>query len=146
MLILSNFAERLDELLFDNKFSVSDLSKKLNLDTSTIYKYLNAKKLPSVETAIKLANLFNCSIEYLLAKTEAHQEQVFYNPPLFCEHLKFLLNHFNKTQYNLVKYGKFSQSALQHWLKGTFIPSLDNIEKLARFFDCSMDFILGREK
>lgn len=145
MIILSNFAERLEELMFEKNMSVSDMAKALKSDASTIYKYLNAKKLPSTHTAVKLANIFDCSVDYLLGRTEKNYKQTFHEPPPFCERLNFLLTHFKTTQYKLYTYGNFPQSAVQNWLKGTFSPTLDNAVKLAEYFDCSTDFILGRE-
>lgn len=146
MVILSNFVERLEDLMFENNFSADDVSKKISLDCSTIYKYLNGKKLPSVETAIKLANLFNCSIEYLLGRTEQNHAQTFHEPPPFSQQLKFLLEYFKKSQYNLYTYGNFPQSAIQNWMKGKYTPTLDNIVKLAEYLDCTVDFVLGRER
>ncbi len=145
MNLLINFSQRLDELMFDSQLSAKELSEKIELDTSTLYKYLHAKKAPSLQTAIKLADLFHCSVDYLLGLTNTTPGSFLPCPP-FAERLKFLLEHFHCTQYRLYTYGDVPPSAVPNWLHGKYTPSLDNVVKMAKFFDCSVDFVLGREK
>ena len=37
-----------------------------------------------------------------------------------------------------------SWSILYGWLKDRTYPSMDNLVKVAAYFDCSIDFLLGR--
>lgn len=145
MNFLTNFAERLKELMDEKDLSVNDISEKINLDDSTIYKYLNCKKFPSVETAIKLAETFQCSVEYLLGRTDNGNERKLKKRPPFTKQLKFLLEHFEKTKYALYTYGKVRQFAVQNWAKGIYEPNLDSVIKMADYFECTVDFVLGIE-
>lgn len=145
MIIMSNFVERLDELMFDNQLTVKMLTKEINIQRATINRYLSGEVLPSLQTAVKLADLFHCSVDYLLGLTNTTPDSFLPCPP-FAERLKFLLEHFHCTQYRLYTYGDFPPSAVPNWLHGKYTPSLDNVVKIAKFFDRSVDFILGREK
>ena len=145
MSLFVNFSERLDELMFDNQLTVKMLTKEINIQRATINRYLSGEVLPSLQTAVKLADLFHCSVDYLLGLTNTTPDSFLPCPP-FAERLKFLLEHFHCTQYRLYTYGDFPPSAIPNWLHGKYTPSLDNVVKMAKFFDCSVDFVLGREK
>ena len=63
MIIMSNFVERLEELMFDNQLTVKMLTKEINIQRATINRYLSGEVLPSLQTAVKLADLFHCSVD-----------------------------------------------------------------------------------
>ena len=146
MIILSNFVERFEELKFDAQLSIATLSEKLRVSKATVYRYAQGKLLPSLKVAVQLANIFNCSVDYLLGVRNANDITSFKVCPPFCEQFQFLLKHYDISIYQLARKAEMNESTLFFWKWGTHEPTLDNIEKLARFFDCSMDFILGREK
>ncbi len=144
--ILTSFSERLNELMFDKGYTTKTLHEETGIPISVINKYRQRKVAPSAETAVQLADLFACSVEYLLGRKEENHPQTFYACPPFGERLRFLLAHDHCSQYKLCKETKISASVLHYWLNGTHTPNLDNLIKLAKFFDCSVDFVLGREK
>lgn len=47
------------------KMSVEDLAKQIGVTRKTIYNWENAGNIP-MSALIKMADLFNCSIDYLL--------------------------------------------------------------------------------
>ena len=47
------------------------IAEKVGCDTSSITKYCNGDRYPKTDIIIKLAELFNCSTDYLLGVTEA---------------------------------------------------------------------------
>lgn len=50
-------------------YTQQDLANKLNSSKSVIGLYENETRKPSLEVLIKLSEVFNCSIDYLLGKT-----------------------------------------------------------------------------
>lgn len=52
------------------KFTQQDLADKIDGAKSTIAMYENEQRKPSLEVLIKLSNIFNVSIDYLLGKTD----------------------------------------------------------------------------
>lgn len=50
-----------------------DLADKLNCSKSVIGLYESETRKPSLEVLIKLSNIFNCSIDYLLGKTDVRK-------------------------------------------------------------------------
>lgn len=50
-------------------YTQQDLANKLNSSKSVIGLYENETRKPSLEILLKLSEVFNCSIDYLLGKT-----------------------------------------------------------------------------
>ena len=55
-----------------------------------------------------------------------------------------MLEKTQTSQYAFIKRSGISWGVCYHWLTGTSAPSMDNLVRLARFFDCSVDELLGR--
>lgn len=63
--LTDGFAERLCDLMQENKTCADALAQELNLSSSAIYKWLRKASLPEFENAIALADFFDCSLDYL---------------------------------------------------------------------------------
>lgn len=55
-----------------NEFNISqeELAQKLNLSKGIISLYENGERKPSLDVLIKLSEIFDCSIDYLLGKSD----------------------------------------------------------------------------
>lgn len=145
MINLSQFAERLNELMFDNNKTATDIATAISIHKSAIYRYLRAERIPEIDIIIKIADLFACSIDFLLGFTDQNYTTKIVICPPFSKRLAFLLEHFSITKYKLVKQTKIPESIIYSWQSGKSRPNLESITKLANYFDCSIDYILGRE-
>lgn len=137
--------ERLKDLLFESKMSAEELSKLINIEQSTIYKWWTNNSIPNLDNLIKLANVFECSIDYLIGKSnEIYKVK---SKPLldFNIQLKLLIEKHNTTMYNICKTKNISKSVFRNWLSGKSQPLIDSIIKLSDYFDCSIDYLVGRE-
>lgn len=61
---------RIKKLREEFGYTQQDLANKINGAKSTVAMYENETRKPSMEVLIKLSNLLNCSIDYLLCKTD----------------------------------------------------------------------------
>ena len=61
---------RIKQLREENNWTQLELSKKMNCAMSSIAMYENGSRKPSLEVLIKLSSIFNCSIDYLLGKSD----------------------------------------------------------------------------
>ena len=61
-----NFATRLSELREDSDMKQSELAERLNLKPSAISKYETGLTQPSISSIIKIVDIFNVSVDYLL--------------------------------------------------------------------------------
>ena len=54
--ILSNFAESISDLIFDQKLTLEQFADKVGINVSEIYRYKRKERLPSTSNLIKIAN------------------------------------------------------------------------------------------
>ena len=142
--IISNFAENLNDLLIEHNLNSKDFGEIIGVGNSTITRYINKDRFPTVEYLVKIADYFQCSTDYLLGLEDEIYSKTFLHCPPFAERLAFLLKYFNCSAYNLYHNKGVSKSAYYKWKNSERLPSLENVIKLAQIFDCSVDFIIGR--
>ena len=92
------FAEKLKILRIENNLSQVDLAKKVDLSKNSINAYEKGRAEASIETLIKFADIFNCSIDYLVGREDDFGVvQILNNEPSPLTSLeKELLNYFSK--------------------------------------------------
>lgn len=144
MIIMSDFVERLKELLLERETSVKEVTEAVKIDRTTFYKYLEAIKLPSLKTAVLLSDYFACSLDYLLALSDDDTYQGGKITTPFSERLPYLLKRFGKTNAQLIKGAGLEEAAYYRWKNGQCQPNVESVVKLAEFLECSVDFIVGR--
>ena len=145
MEILSKLSERLNDLMNEVEIKTPELSQKTDIDQSAIARILRAERMPSLNSLTMIADFFHCSTDYLLGLSDIIEEKRFCSRPPFSEQLTFLLKHFNISKYRLEKETKLTEETVNRWHKGLYEPSVESLVRLAIYFDCSTDFILGRE-
>ena len=146
MFKLSEFGNRLNELMQDREINAPALAIKINTDRTNITRYLRGERTPKFTTFVNLINFFNCSADYLLGLDEIPKDNNTFlpNKPFDIRLREVLTN--GKSQYGLMKEKKISSSILHDWLSGKRLPSIENLCKIAEYVECSVDFLLGREK
>lgn len=65
---------RIKFLREEHSWSQSELAKRMNCAPSSIAMYEKEIRKPSLEVLIKLSEIFDCSIDYLLAKTDVRKQ------------------------------------------------------------------------
>ncbi len=143
--ILTSFGENLSDIMFDRNLTAELLAAAVNIDRSVIYKYLRKECLPSLENIIVLADYFECSVDYLLGLTTVNGFVSKKVAQPFSERFKELLNSRGLTRYKFLKQIHFAKQSVDDWYNGKRVPTVENVIKLAEFFDCRVDYILGRE-
>ena len=145
MVNLSKFAENLTDLIFDNHLTHKMLAQNTGIDEASICRYLKGNCMPNLKAIVTIAEYFNCSIDFLIGKSIEENHTKFLPCPPFAERLKFYLKQYNGSAYNFCKTVGLPDNRFYGWLQGTNFPRIDNVEKLADYFKCSIDKFLGRE-
>ena len=70
----SGFGKRLNEKLSEKKLSQADLCRMTGLASSMISHYCNGQRIPSVPTAVKIAEALNTTIEELALFISSDEE------------------------------------------------------------------------
>ena len=144
--ILSNFSERLKEFMKDEGLNCPRLAIELGVALSTISECKRGAFLPSTRVFYLMLERFHCSADYLLGRTDLPPKRPNFRPvPPFGPRLREVMKLFGVTQYRLEKDLPVSGSVVYHWLNGKSVPSVDSLVRLANFFGCSVDFLIGRE-
>lgn len=143
--ILSIFSENIQELINDKNLSIEEFAKTVGIDLSEIYRYLRKEYLPKLSNIIKIADSFNYSIDYLIGKIPFPEDIDFKTKVPFSQRFKELLTKKGISRYRLSKDTSISINRIDDWYYGRFTPSLEKALKLAEYFDCSIDYLLGRE-
>lgn len=141
---MSNLSENLKYLMTEAEIDARNLAQATGIDLSTIHTLLRGDGLPYVDTLVKLADHFNCSTDYLLGLTDTFCETAFKQRPPFNEQLTVILRHFKITKYRLEKDTHLSEKTVNRWHNGKTQPTVESLMRLAKYFDCSVDFLLGR--
>lgn len=59
------FEEKVIELMKQEGLSQKQLAEKINVTEASMSRYLKGERVPRIDVIVKLANVFNVSIEYL---------------------------------------------------------------------------------
>ena len=143
-MILSNFSERLEELIFDSKLNKKSIAENVGINATCISHYVLGKRIPTIKSLIKLADYFKCSTDYLLGLEEENNNLTFKKCPPFKEQIKILEKSLNLSSTDIYTKYKIKKSTYYSWLEGKQ-PPLDNILILAEQLKMRVDYILGRE-
>ena len=144
MLILLDFSESLSELMSGRNLTADMLGKAIGVDGSAIrYLKRGIYKL-HLANALKLADYFECSLEYLLGRTDIRLPFVPKICPQFYERLKQIMSVKKKRGYAPVKNMNFQRGRFYKWKQGVD-PIVDTLVDLAAYFNCTLDYLVGRE-
>ena len=69
---------RIKQLRDENNWTQLELSQKMDCAMSSVAMYEKGDRKPSLEVLIKLSEIFNCSIDYILCKSDIRnpEEQI----------------------------------------------------------------------
>lgn len=145
MVNLSKLSESLKELMNERGLTQTSLAAAMNTCSSKMSSYITGRRAPNYDTFVALIEFFNCSGDFLLGLKEYPCEDVQYKSvQSFDVRLRKVLEESGRTQYQFIKQTKISWGVFYNWLVGKSKPSIDNLVKIANYFDCSIDFLLGR--
>lgn len=139
---MSNFRERLEELLIEHNMSKNQLSKVIGVRPDTIYGYYRRNLVPEIHIAKRIADFFNCSLDYLFGLTEQIKNND-NNNLSFPDTIKKLIQENNKSVEKTMKELNISDRTYYRWQSGESKPLTSVIIILAKYFDVSVDYLIG---
>ena len=138
------FSQRLTELVTESGYKKSDLPSLIGISKDIFIRALNIGIIPSTKSLIKIANFFEVSIEYLIGLSDSEYFSMLKSPISFSQRLCKLKSEKRVTSYEIALNLGFSRSLFNSWEKKDYLPSLEIIYSLSRYFDVSIDYLLGR--
>lgn len=144
--LMKTFGTILNELMKENLIDAKTLANYLGLyDSSIIYKWLKGEKGLLLPTAIKIADYFHCSLDYLFGRTNDFGKEHYNECPPFDIQFKKVLQEQQISQYTLTQNKIISGGNISGWLNKKQIPNIESIINLANYLNVSMDYLVGRE-
>ncbi|MBE5741601.1 MAG: helix-turn-helix transcriptional regulator [Clostridiales bacterium] len=144
---MKTFPSILSELIKEKSITKSALSKELGLSSSSVISaWALGKKMPSLENAIKLANYFDLSLDYLFGFKEIDDKNTKYKQvSTFNERLKSYMNNEKISQNQMTKNGEFYFANFNQWFYKNSDPDMSTVIKLAKYLKVSLDYLAGRD-
>ena len=142
---LSAFVDSLQEIMTIRNIKPVDIHKATGISFQAIYGWLKNNIMPKLSSLEILADYFECSVNYLCGrkgKSTIIKRAVWSS---FSERLRMLMNKNGISIRKLSAETKISTSGIHRFLTGTGQPLLENLTRLSVFFDCTIDYLLGRE-
>lgn len=149
MIIMENldcFKENLKELMEVKNYTVKDISLKTGINTSSIYAYFNGRNYPNLQNAIKIAEVFDCSLDFLFGFAEDFTPKKYKPVADLNNSVKRAITNKGLTRYRVYILTGISQNELYGWYKGTKTPSLISLVAVAKALDCSLNYLAGRDE
>lgn len=141
---MSKLSERIKEYMAEREINQTVLANATGVKPANVSQILSGLYTPQYSYFIALLYYFNCSADYLLGLTDIHTEQPLHSVPKFSERLFYILQEHNISRYRLSIDLKISSSVIHKWIHGVSEPSTDTLILLSRYFDCSVDYLIGR--
>ena len=143
--VLAGFTETFNDLIKENEKSVKNLSTELGTSPFVIQKWKNHSVDLKLKSIIKLADYFNCSIEFLCGKTRTYLDYTPKECPKFGDWILELLKQCNSSSYKLLKDTSIKPAQFHYWRKG-IEPLLSSLEVIAEYLDITLDYLIGRDQ
>lgn len=143
---LEKFAERMKDLISENLTGVTQVGLEIGLGETNLSRYANARSAPTLSAAVRIADYFNVTLDYLFGLADGSREQTFGTCPPFYKRLDEVLGELNVTKYRLTKLTGIAESNIRYWRQGKTEPSIESVIKIAEALGCTVDFLVGRGK
>ncbi len=141
--IIIKISESLSEIMSERNLTQKSLGKLSKVDRTSICNYLSCKTLPRLESLVKISDSLNCSIDYLLQLSEKTLFNKTSDKICFIARLNDLIENSSVTKYELSKICGYSDSLYSEW-QNNRLPSIVHLYNIAVFFDCSVEYLIGR--
>ena len=109
-------------------------------------KTCNTNRVPKLDNAIKIADYFKCSLDFLFGRTRFDENKKFCTCPPFDVQLKKVLKENGVSQNKLIRDLELSGGYVYAWFKLKRQPTMDILIRIADYLGVSLDYLVGREK
>lgn len=137
---------KLAELRLDNDLKQKDVALKLDIEENNYSKWeRNVTDIP-LDKFNELANLYDCSLDYLIgltnSKTKSERKTI--NLKLLSQRLLEMRKERNLTQEKLSNEIGYPQTTYSNYENGSRIPTIFKLMYIAIYYNISLDYLVGR--
>ncbi len=142
---MESFSEILSDLISAKELSLRALAKASGVSAVQYSKYLRGT-YPQLATAVKIADYFSVSLDYLFGITDIMSKRKRFKPldmSLFLKRYDEALKRSNLTHWKLCQKNGLGESAIRHWRAGD-TPSIESLLIISNTLSVSIDYLVGR--
>lgn len=143
---MEKFADVLKDLIDGTGMTVRQVSLDSGISAVQLLRYLNDGALPTIKVAVKIAEYFDCSLDYLFGLTDINKRSKSgsYDHSKFIERYLKALKDNNITHFKFCQFAGLSESTLRHWEYGE-MPKIETLIMIVKMFSLSLDYLTGRD-
>ena len=142
---MNKFPERLKELMFyRGNMKSEELAKTIGVSGSSVRSWCNGTQNIYLSNMIKLADFFECSLDFLAGLTDYQDTVKPIKCPPFYENLRKVMKEEGITRYSLTKKGELNDTYFTQWKRGADVH-INTLLYLAKQIKCTLDHLVGRE-
>ncbi|MBQ7339796.1 MAG: helix-turn-helix transcriptional regulator [Clostridia bacterium] len=143
MPISTEFQKRINELVDEIDLKKVELAKVGNFDYRSLSNAIVYGIIPTTSTLIKMADYFKVSIDYLLGRTDKN-DYIESSNTTFQERFEKLCEEKGVSHYKVSQDCFFDKSNISRWLSKGYLPTLEILDMITKYFKVSPDYLLGR--
>ncbi|MCL2556022.1 MAG: helix-turn-helix domain-containing protein [Firmicutes bacterium] len=141
---MATFSERLTELMAEKEIKSYELANIIGVNTTTINDWKRGKYQVFLANAIKLADFFRCSLEYLMGRNEDFGDFEPKHCPTFYPRFLAVMAEKDCTTYRIRTDSSISGGHFDRWKSGSD-PLVLTLTTVADYLDVTLDYLVGRE-
>jgi len=142
----AKFNDRLKEIMDERGVTPKQLSQATGISLTSVYSWRKGESYKIyLSNLIKLCDALECSLEFLIGRTETPLD---YKPqpcPPFYDRLRGVMEKEGITRYRLVQKTKIYDNYFTVWKRGRD-PQLYSLIELADYIGCTLDYLVGRDR
>lgn len=139
---IEHFCERFSDLLDEGGITLKDVADATGIKLSRLYDFKSGKHAPSLNNAVKLKELFGCTLDYMFGFTDDYIHGTPARTGDIRDRVRAAIDQSKYSRYALSAKTGIDQAQLARWYSGRQ-PSLVSLVNLARHLGVSLDFLAG---
>ena len=138
------FKQRINELIREIHEPKKVIARKMQIEFRSLLNAYQYGILPRSATLVKMADYFQVPIDYLLGRTDEIKLIPAKTPNDFYTRYTYLRDLSHLTDNRVATDCNFRKSLCYAWKQKGHTPSLQHLDALCKYFDVSIDYLLGR--
>lgn len=137
-------ADIIKKMLIDKNITGKNMCQQCNLGINTLSN-IRRGDVKSIETFYVIADYLECSVDYLLGRTDIPDMAVYEHVyPQFPGRLRYLRTKKNLSIYDMATLFDLTERNYAGLEIGEVMPPLVLLASIADYFDVSIDYLIGR--
>jgi len=141
---MPDFAERLSELMAEKETKSHELAAVLGVNTSSVNDWKRGKFQVFLSNALKIADFFGCSLEFLMGRSETVIDYTPQPCPPFYPRFLAVVEERGFTTYLMRKESPIKGAYFNKWKQGAD-PLVPTLAFAADYLGVTLDYLVGRD-